>query len=381
MKILLLSNNQFDTFGGYEKVLFGILSLLKKEGHKITILSAAHYKTLLTKEIIPEFKNFEIYRFSSYKNKYHYIVSILFKKIKNKYFLINRASIEEQIRKLNLSPDIILVTDPLLILSSRVVIQNLNITPKIVYWDHGSLNGYLRIGKSNFIYKKEIIKSIETADAFFAISNGIKNLILSFKPNAKVYTVFNPLEKYFGKLIEKSTKAVFLYVGRIEDNSKNLTFMFNGLSKINKDWKLVIVGDGPDKAKLKNLAKHLKIDHKIDWRGFKKDPYENLDKVTALLLTSRWEGFGMVLAEANQRGIPVISSNCKSGPEDIVIPGLNGYLYKEGNMQDFINTIENVISGKLKFGTPKEIAETAKRFDIDSVAYNIKNALREISQK
>nr|WP_232060150.1 glycosyltransferase [Athalassotoga saccharophila] len=118
----------------------------------------------------------------------------------------------------------------------------------------------------------------------------------------------------------------------------------------------------------------------MEWRGFKKDPYENLDEgVTALLLTSRFEGFGMVLAEANQRGIPVISSDCEVGPSDIVIKDINGYLYPEGDMNAFVKIVNDVIDGKLKFETPEKIAETAKRFSGDVVLDNIINALKELT--
>ncbi|PMP81584.1 MAG: 1,6-galactosyltransferase, partial [Caldisericum exile] len=118
----------------------------------------------------------------------------------------------------------------------------------------------------------------------------------------------------------------------------------------------------------------------IEWRGFKKDPYENLNEgVTALLLTSRFEGFGMVLAEANQRGIPVISSDCQVGPADIVIPGVNGYLYPEGDMDAFVKIVNDVIDGKVGFGTPEEIARTAERFSGEVVCNNIIKALEDIT--
>jgi UDP-D-galactose:(glucosyl)LPS alpha-1,6-D-galactosyltransferase len=86
----------------------------------------------------------------------------------------------------------------------------------------------------------------------------------------------------------------------------------------------------------------------------------------------------MVLAEANQRGIPVISSDCKSGPKDIVIPGRNGYLYKEGDINDFIRVISGVMDGKLQFDTPENIAKTAERFRDDIVISNIYNFLKNL---
>ena len=132
-----------------------------------------------------------------------------------------------------------------------------------------------------------------------------------------------------------------------------------------------------NEEKLKKLAGKLGIADRISWLGFKKDPYSDFREITALLLTSRYKGFPMVLVEANQRGIPVISSDCKSGPKDIVIAGVNGYLYREGDMGEFVRIIGDVIDGRLSFDTPENIAKTAERFREDVVVENIYRALRE----
>jgi len=133
-----------------------------------------------------------------------------------------------------------------------------------------------------------------------------------------------------------------------------------------------------NEEKLKKLAGKRGIADRISWLGFKKDPYSEFQEITALLLTSRYEGFGMVLVEANQRGIPVISSDCESGPRDIVIAGVNGYLYREGDMGEFVRIIGDVIDGRLSFDTPENIAKTAERFREDVVVENIYKSLLEI---
>ena len=74
----------------------------------------------------------------------------------------------------------------------------------------------------------------------------------------------------------------------------------------------------------------------------------------------------------------MISSDCESGPRDIVIPGVNGYLYREGAMDKFVRIIGDVINGKLSFDTPENIAKTAERFREDVVVENIYKALVEI---
>lgn len=380
MNIVLISNNTFSTFGGYEKVVLSVFNqLLEKYNCDISIISVPHYNSLLNNPILEEFKKFRIYRSSDYKNRLHYSINILIKKILGKDLFINYFSIKKYLSELA-NADIVLVTDPLLINSVKYIIKKNQFNAKVVFWDHGSLFGYLRGKFQNIVYSKEIFKGLKSADAHLAIATEIKDFIKDINPGANVNLVYNPLPLYNGKLIQRPfSHHIFLYVGRLTDDHKNITFMLNGLSKLkNKEWSLKIVGTGKDENKLKNLANKLKISDRIEWLGFKKDPYSEIDYVTALLLTSRWEGFPMVLVEANQRGIPVISSDCKSGPKDIIIPGINGYLYKEGDISDFIRVISGVMDGRLQFDTPENIAKTAERFRDDIVISNIYNFLKKI---
>lgn len=379
MNIVLISNNTFSTFGGYEKVVLSVFNqLLEKYNCDISIISVPHYNSLLNNPILEEFKKFRIYRSSDYKNRLHYSINILIKKILGKDLFINYFSIKKYLSELA-NADIVLVTDPLLINSVKYIIKKNQFNAKVVFWDHGSLFGYLRGKFQNIVYSKEIFKGLKSADAHLAIATEIKDFIKDINPGANVNLVYNPLPLYNGKLIQRPfSHHIFLYVGRLTDDHKNITFMLNGLSKLkNKEWSLKIIGTGKDENKLKNLANKLKISDRIEWLGFKKDPYSEIDYVTALLLTSRWEGFPMVLVEANQRGIPVISSDCKSGPKDIIIPGINGYLYKEGDISDFIRVISGVMDGRLQFDTPENIAKTAERFRDDIVISNIYNFLKK----
>ena len=329
--IMILSSHTFDIFGGYEKTLLTILNRMKND-YNIKILSAPFNQTLLKNDVLKEFESYKIYRFSDYKNKLHYRLNFLIHKLLHKKFFINYRRIFDYLNSLPKKLDLIIITEPLLINTARRVIINLNLNCKIAYWDHGALNCYFTLNRTRFFHKKEIADSIKEADFHLAISSAIENLILVLNPYAKIYKVFNPVEQYNGKLIFRPKQPIFLYVGRIEETQKNLTFTLFGLSKVYKNWKLIVVGDGPDSKKIKNLAKKLKIDDKIEWRGFKKNPYENLNEgVTALLLTSRWEGFPLVLVEANIRGIPAIVSNF-SGASDIIINGKNGYIFQQNNI-------------------------------------------------
>ena len=383
MNIFIFVTLPFTRFiGGVESVLLNFAQEIEKTEHKIYFIGLVYDEEDLKKDVIDEFKNKHLIRIRIKNDKkVRFIRSVFGLDYSSSY-----TSIAKSIKSIGVKPDVILEVGAMLPPDIKKALKELKMNVKVVSWVHINLIPYpskeLK-GKINDFFLRWIRKRrLKYADAHLAISNGMKDQILSLVPNAKVYVVFNPLKNYNGELVRRSDKHIFIYVGRLDDYQKNISFLLRSMSKINKEWKLILIGRGGNEKELKDLAYSLGISQKIEWRGFKKNPYENLNEgVTALLLTSRFESFGLVLAEANQRGIPVISSDCQVGPSDIVIQGVNGYLYPEGDMDAFVKIINDMIDGKLGFGTPEEIAKTAERFSGEAVCNNIINALKDITGK
>lgn len=191
-------------------------------------------------------------------------------------------------------------------------------------------------------------KLVEMADKHLVISEGIKKQLIADEINPQnIFTIFNPVNRVSDRIYRSEKKiAEFVYVGRIQfENYKNIHFLVKGLSKLKITWHLRIIGTGPqeDLKAIKEYAKKLEVLENIDFLGWSNDPWKKLKNIDALLLTSRSEGFGMVLAEAISRGVPCVSSDCPVGPRDIINPGINGELFKEGDLTDFNNKVIKVL--------------------------------------
>ncbi len=399
MKILFVWVAKITNFGGTEKAVSIIISRLLNQGHEIRLLVFDNTLNETTKNdsdnwVEPFSTNKDkLYLFSLKENNRSVLptyVKLFGRKLLKKNYTEGYDVIFNVVKEF--MPEIIIVISNIhLITSVRKALQFLNIkqksTIKIVEWDH-SLFSTLYYNKSlkskirNYMYSTVLTSIVKKTDAFLVPSLEMKNKILSFDSEAKVYVIPNTLENYEGPLINQPIQnPLFLFVGRIDDRSKNISFLLKGLSHLLKrDWQLKIIGTGKDENKLKKLSLKLGLSDRIEWLGFRKDPYEEFKEVTALLLTSRFESFSMVLIEANQRGIPVISSDCKTGPSDIVIPGKNGYLFREGDMDDFVGILRDIIDKKLTFAPPEEIAKTAERFLTKKVVKNFIDALMEIKK-
>lgn len=136
----------------------------------------------------------------------------------------------------------------------------------------------------------------------------------------RVCSISNPLTM---TVPMRPKENVILYVGRLEETQKRVSRIVGAWSKLADvlpDWRLEIVGDGPDRGKYELMAKDLP---RIAFKGFC-DPAEHYARAKMLLLTSDFEGFGLVLVEAMSAGCVPIALGSYSAVYDIIDDGVCG---------------------------------------------------------
>jgi glycosyltransferase involved in cell wall biosynthesis len=214
------------------------------------------------------------------------------------------------------------------------------------------------------------------ADKIIAVSKGVAKELanitsLSLK---NIEVIYNPVitPDIFKKVKElvdhpwfaPGSSPVILGVGRLV-GQKDFPTLIKAFAKVRKQQKarLVILGEGPDKSKLSVLIHKLNIEKDVDMPGYSKNPYAFMARAKVFVLSSIYEGFGNVLAEAMACGTPVISTDCPSGPSEILKNGKYGKLVAVGDSNALAEAILKVLNGEKK-KVPKSWLE---QFTVDHV--------------
>tara|TARA_B100001175_G_scaffold317519_1_gene334763 strand:+ start:1353 stop:1859 length:507 start_codon:yes stop_codon:yes gene_type:complete len=132
---------------------------------------------------------------------------------------------------------------------------------------------------------------------------------------------------------------------KIQKDHHNLIEAFSML-KFHKNCKLLIIGNGPLKNKLKKFMNLKKLNNDISFINFKSNLQKYYETADLFVSSSKWEGFSNVIAEALGYGLPVVSTNCKSGPSEILKKGKYGELVPIENSKKLALAIQNSLQKK-----------------------------------
>ena len=200
-----------------------------------------------------------------------------------------------------------------------------------------------------FFIKKKLYSY---ADMIVANSHaGIKE-IKEFTKKPKLKAIENICEFEFMKIkknknyhkLFSNNKKTIIAVSRL-NKVKRIDLLINSLYEINKDYdvQLVIIGDGPEENKLKNLTRELNLEENVHFLGFRDDVIQWMINSDIFVTASQVEGSPNSLIEAVCLGIPSIATDCPTGPKEILNNGEQGILIPIDSQKHMVDAMRLLI--------------------------------------
>lgn len=148
------------------------------------------------------------------------------------------------------------------------------------------------------------------------------------------------------------------------------------------DWEWILVGEGEDRLLLENKIKEKGLEERLVLLGNVNNIDEYYEKSSMYVLTSRFEGFGLVLTEAKAHNLPCISFKCSAGPAEIILNEKNGFLVENFSVNDMAEKICKLISDKkLRVEFSKKALQDTEKFEIKKIERQWMELFEELSNE
>ena len=232
-----------------------------------------------------------------------------------------------------------------------------------------------------------IAQSYRMASIIASCSQSVANDLIRFLglPREKVHIIYNPIapdiferaqEPIDHPWFKENKIPVILCVARL-DPPKDFQTLIRAFSLIRKERpaRLAILGEGSERAKLEGLVKELGLENDVWMPGFVDNPFKFMKRAAVFVLSSRFEGAPLVLAEALSVGVPVVSTDCPSGPREILEGGKWGKLVPVGDHEKLAEAILETIENP---PNRDRLKERGLQFHIDRIGSQWLNLLKEV---
>ena len=338
--------------GGTERVTSLVANALAEKSYQVSILSLANGRQPFF-ELLPSINIYSLYS-----------EKISFKKnFLGAVWRIRRFVTQHQI-------DTLIVVDSISCIFTVPALFGLKV--KHICWEHFNFNVNLNVkirdlGRKWAAKYCDIVITLTERDKKLW-QNGLKKI------KANILSIPNPVP--YENIDHHPTikNKIVLAVGRLT-YQKGFDLLLEAWQKVCEscqDWTLRIIGSGEDEIFLKQRAQKLGIQERVDFIPVTSNIEFYYKNSSFYCLSSRFEGFGMVLLEAQAFGLPVISFDCDAGPSDIIKSEENGFLVENLNVQLLANQL--LVATKMSVNHYNAMSDSAilnsKRYYIDNIVHH-----------
>ena len=179
---------------------------------------------------------------------------------------------------------------------------------------------------------------------------------------------------------EHGEPPVILGIGRLTQ-AKGFSTLIHAFSRIRENQclaRLIILGEGDERSHLEQLISELGIESEVSLPGFHQNPYFLLRNASVFVLSSLWEGLPTVLIEALACGTAIVSTNCPSGPDEILESGKYGELVPVGDSDLLSQAIVKGVERKKNIDYCRKLVQRSMDFSTNSI---VKKYLETLTQK
>ena len=394
MKTIVISSGDL-TMGGLQKILVEYLKLIDKNKYRIVLLIANDYgKKNLFLEEIP--KNVEIQFVRPYNlvskiaelSKNRKILNrLLLKRYRYRSKRVFKSIFLEKLSKLG-KIDLIIDFDGGL----KSILDNLKAEKKII-WIHSSIRKHKQDNKSKISRYGEELKKY---DKIIAICKEMKEEIKELYPSLshKIEYIYNPLDcnniiEQGNENIEKMTSYekeliesdYFLAISRLDAVQKDFETLIEGYSILKNKGikeKLYIIGEGNGRVKIEKMIEEKNLGEDVILLGEKKNPYVWMKHSKLFIHSSKYEGFGVVLLEALMMDKFIVSSNCPTGPTEILTNPKAGELFNVGDANQLAEKVLKILYDKdYQKELLKNIQLKKKEFELSEITQKFHKIIEE----
>lgn len=194
--------------------------------------------------------------------------------------------------------------------------------PNIFHIIHNNLSKKIELLNANTQNSLSDLKDVYSKHPCICVSHGVEEDFRKTLGITNTKTIYNPIDSQKIKLLAQQELSIeideyILHVGSFK-KQKAHDVLIKAYAKTNMSLPLILLGKGKLFEQTKDLVVSLGLDDKVKFVGFHDNPYPYIKNAKVMILASSFEGFGLVIAEALVLDTPVISTDCPSGPSELL---------------------------------------------------------------